>query len=1006
MTGNDGAMTNRDDYAILVGVESFHGAAADKHRGGVTALLLDLRRWLEAPEGGALPKRNVVLLAPAEAPRRQPESWQVRRALGELGVGGGGRVGRRLYAIFVGFAAGRSMAELSLLFGDAAPDGATPAAFGLQDWLTQQAGSFTFDELVLVADVEGSGIVVTPTPTPLPFAAPSRLEPEKPQFVLVGSGVLPSFLALLISSRDTPITLDAALLLPAAGDTQSVASAGALRAIRPLASRSGAIVIGPVAQAPPRLGTLVLDLPHWAAHATLLDGRSRPVAAFQGMVASGGGTRRSLAAGRYMVEVRLGGAVARRSILVAPGGEETLRFECRANADGALAGGLDVTDASTLALQLAAPLAGFPGIPAAHLAAARRWSVAVTWTALPQQRGEAGLFVFFRCLQPETSSQVMAGLSLLDNDGNLLVRLDGEAVVRDAAAGWMAFATRLRPGYYILRHDASSGATQERCQGVYLVAGWDVQVFIPVLRHPSLSRMVYDLVPTGSAFDPAGSAIALVQLLLHAMHAGAANAMARALLPSIAQARQAPWLRILAAQALVGSPSADTALRQALDPVDGLDPALMAHPDLAALRLLPPDPATPFTHPPLLRAGLRLVQDRAARQPATVSPQGLSARIAGSLVTDSPWTAWSGLSVPPTEPAGPRVMINQVLRASFPPKAPIFPVVPPPAADASAMLGGAGGRASARSLTPVLRDIGFVGAANDLLNAGLDNFAAGHDVVVGLRSTARTLLDSVSPATFSAATGRPREHVERIFSRLGKAAGLAVSEPPQADMPEATPQAAKQISIEEVAATLRAGGERLRRLAAAGSLLAARLEQAAAIVLRAGDLVALVDATLHLRFVNGALATRLQSGDVAIGGFDGLDRSLRRAAASGRDPTIAEAGTHGGPRIELGAIRRESGGDAEGFIAVVRPGDAAPLAPGSLAEIAQLLPRLDLFSLLAVHPGSADRPDTAQGPDYLILLNDIITHVESLLGATPFATLPPGQSPSEAGAPTASMTPQ
>src|SRR5690348_10463761 len=93
---------NRDDYALLVGIENYPFLTTLK---GVQSDVTIFQKWLLDKDGGSIPDENIyTILSPPEINLEEPGPTRdaINGKLRMMGVRQGRRIGRRLYFYFSG----------------------------------------------------------------------------------------------------------------------------------------------------------------------------------------------------------------------------------------------------------------------------------------------------------------------------------------------------------------------------------------------------------------------------------------------------------------------------------------------------------------------------------------------------------------------------------------------------------------------------------------------------------------------------------------------------------------------------------------------------------------------------------------------------------------------------------------------------------------------------------------------------------------------------------------
>ncbi len=226
----------------------------------------------------------------------------------------------------------------------------------------------------------------------------------------------------------------------------------------------------------------------------------------------------------------------------------------------------------------------------------------------------------------------------------------------------------------------------EEVRTINLCAGWETQVFIEAQSTPSLRTLNMSMARLGTGFHPEDENALACQVVFESLGRSepVRSQFAREKITSMLQDKQEnPWLAILAAYALLRiqeqAPSIDEAnavasqLQRALEFLT----IIADHPDVRALNLLKDQPSESFWYPPLLRAGLKRVQDHATRYVATIPLESLTDVVLDNLTTNSPWTAWRHLDRTPqpantTPPTTTRTAKQSVTRPYVDTSSPSF----------------------------------------------------------------------------------------------------------------------------------------------------------------------------------------------------------------------------------------------------------------------------------------------------------------------------------------------
>jgi hypothetical protein len=394
-------------------------------------------------------------------------------------------------------------------------------------------------------------------------------------------------------------------------------------------------------------GTLQVEVPHWATQLTVFNdlfhvvatvGSAPPTPTATGTYE----TTIQLRAGIYEIEATLGSRSERQLVPV------------QANSTTSVPG----STWKHLELPSVAPLAGTATVREPHTAAATEWSTRITWPDAPG--GEGRLFLFLRSRGEKPTKTFADGLCLLDAAGRCVTDFS-DGVQRDNRAGWLAFNANLPAGYYILRR-ARQGV-RRRYQPIYLPPHLVTQVFLEATRFPRLHSLVMNMAAPGQGFRPDDEAAVAAQVVLESLGRTTSGdfVASETVAPLLEGERENPWLGVVAAYALRAAQDRGQPASKLPKVLDFLQRRLADHPDVRALLLKDDEPASsPFWYPPLLRMGLRFVQQHAARHEKTLPLDSLTDVVLDSLVTNAPWTAWRELDrvlvappdLPPINDAG------------------------------------------------------------------------------------------------------------------------------------------------------------------------------------------------------------------------------------------------------------------------------------------------------------------------------------------------------------------
>jgi hypothetical protein len=637
-------------------------------------------------------------------------------------------------------------------------------------------------------------------------------------------------------------------------------------------------------------GTLIVQLPHWAATLRVYDNLSQTVGSPASPTPGPSGlfeVRTTLSPGAYNVEVTLGSNTDSEWVSVRPGRETVVpssRWE-------------------HMQLASAAPLQQSNVVePAPHAAAAEQCSHTITWKAT--QPGNARLFIFVQTPDSQRYPNFARGLSLLDEKGQTLTPLANGATAGDAAAGWMSFAADLPEGFYILSRTGPDAFQYN--QPLFLCNFWETQVFMMGGKGPSLRSLTLHMAPLGAGFrrddETATASAAVLDALTREI--GMRAVFGSSELNRLLRGEQRnPWLAVLTAHGLTAiedearrerAPqqtsriSYDLTLKQ--DVIQFLQHTIGGHPDVRALSLEPNSPAQqPFVFPPTLRVGLRRVREHATRFADTIPFGSLTDRLCDREMTGSAWSVWRQPLSTAREVREKRKDVNQrraataVLRAGFSAYAPIF-IAP------SATQGGSSG---ASRFGRILDDLPIIKAAESLVRGPQATIP--EKIVVDSGDELSNLFKELDPRAFAAASGIPLARAEKTVERLRESVGTEVelgdagpsvraavefalrqwshkprrSENVMADMQGSAmpqPERAGRVTLEECASQIRAAATQLtapREEAQEtqpdprGGQIASGLDRVADALLGHADLIAITTSDGKLLYGNGAFALLL-----------------------------------------------------------------------------------------------------------------------------------------------------
>lgn len=660
---------NRDHYAILIGIDNYSQLPALKT--AVTGAT-EFAGWLTADKGGALPRENVKLIlsnpGPVENPLDAvPNKWMVDRAFISMGIQSSLRIGKRLYIYFSGHGVVEPGGDVGLLMADASQQ--RLSSIGLESYRNFFRASKLFDEVVYILDLYPNYVSGFDAPGLNFMLQAEGGDRAFSESLLIGAGyevvvedmsewrglLTMAVLEGLRGAAVNPAGRITSLTLAEYVKHRMVELAAQMNLPPkpPVYEQLGKEIVFQEEAAEPGSRSLslksllVVEVPHWTTEVQIYDSLMRPVADVGPVKEEGDKYSSStvLPPGVYQVEASLEGTSEQQLVSV-----PTYK-----------PGRIDSKSWKLLKFSAAAPFAGTATSSDLQTERAIEWSRKTTWER-PAGGGNSRLFLFVRALKPQ--KHLDEGLSLLDVNGNLITDFS-DGVKRNINEGWMAFNADLAPGFYIIRRGRSG--VRVRCQPLFLCAGWETQVFLAAHRTPSLRTMTLNLAPYNEGFNPKDDAAIAAEAVLSSLWLGGPGKFvftSEKIITLLGHEYTNPWLGILAAYALL--PPQQGSTRQAdlysdseqfdcfLQVIGFLNQTLSAHPDVRALNLAENLPegfsrleVEPFPYPPLLGAGLKLVQQYALRNTGIIPMQSLTDCLLTSVVINSPWTAWRHLDKMP-----------------------------------------------------------------------------------------------------------------------------------------------------------------------------------------------------------------------------------------------------------------------------------------------------------------------------------------------------------------------
>ncbi len=667
---------NLDHYAILIGIDKYPQLGDVS---SAASCATSFAEWLSSAEGGGLPASNISIISsppepPADPLDARPTPADVEAAFIKFGAGKEDRIGKRLYFYFAGRACGRTLDDVLLLMADASLNrlGSNVGLSRYRQFLSQ---STLFDEVVYILDCAFLDTQLRAEPAGPALTLPATFNRTSvKEFVIMSSpiGGVPAAPDDAAGGANPGLLTKAVLeglrgaAACAGGDATAQANLQALVTAASLGEyvrgRVRDLATGPkLSQLPEMLlpsvdmvfataslsllsGTLIVQVPHWSAEVRVYNNLLQLVTGPVKIHTSPDAPEVSqaeikLAEGIYKVEATLEGQTESQFVGIQYNKPTTIKKDSWNN----------------LKLSSAAPLAGTATTHEWHTHPAVEWSRKVTWADSPGgAKRTSRLFLFVRTTEPDRYKSYAEGLRLLDASGELITDFSS-GVQQDPQYGWTAFCADLEPGCYILRR--GRGGIRLRQQPLYLCPNWETQVFLEAKASPSLRTQTLNMAPRGKGFHPNDEAAIAAEAVLDSFRYGGSveHLIVKEKLSSLLSGKfENPWLGILAAYALrshLEGPMGeeDQEARNLLTHVMGFLDKFGDHPDVRALKLNPDEAAPkPIPYPPLLVKGLRMVQHHARKFAGTIPQHGLTDFVLGSLVVNSPWTAWRHLKTGPS----------------------------------------------------------------------------------------------------------------------------------------------------------------------------------------------------------------------------------------------------------------------------------------------------------------------------------------------------------------------
>jgi len=645
---------NPDHHAVVIGIDAYsqlprlEAAVADGKR---------FVEWLQAESGGGLSRSHIHALFSSSTPsvdplQARPTQADVDQVLEKIIQTNRDRQIKRLYFYFAGQGYGPSFDDVGMLMANASLNRLFSIRLREFRQFLRQSGHFP--EVVFVLDCSRVYLMDAAPPPPPSLTLPVSEQPSgSNEFILVAAshgeqafeitdakegrrrGLLTTAVleglkgeAIDPFQRVTAVSLSNYVRYR----VPKLAGGASLKQLPEILLPTHDMLF--VEKTAKRLSTgkLIVEVPHWAAVIRIYDnffrvisaGEIKPVPKSPGLFLS----ETILPTGIFRVEVTLEGQSANQLVSINAG--ESSRLAC---------------DTWVLNIDSAAPQQRTATTSKKHMNPAAEWSHKHTWKNGPG--GASRLFLFVRTSDPRRYKKFADGLQLLNADGKLITDFS-TGVKKNQKEGWMAFCSDLPPGFYILR--SGRRGIPLRFQPLYLCAKWQTQAFLKARNAPSLSSLTLNMARYKKGFVPEDETALAARAVLDGMKRGLSS---KSLLTSseiqtlLRRKIENPWLGILAAYALRADDTFSQTRRADKKSSAGLLKQVMSflttiedHPDVRALNLKENKKSDPFLYPPLLYAGLKLVQRHSTQFSNTIPLDSLTDRILDELVISSPWITW------------------------------------------------------------------------------------------------------------------------------------------------------------------------------------------------------------------------------------------------------------------------------------------------------------------------------------------------------------------------------
>jgi hypothetical protein len=291
----------------------------------------------------------------------------------------------------------------------------------------------------------------------------------------------------------------------------------------------------------------------------------------------------------------------------------------------------------------ATPLTGRPSSYEYYTHPSREWSHTPTRAPIAAA-SDSSIFIFVRAASRESfkaGTNVADGLVFLDHKRRDIARLRPEETRRDENDGWVAFHASAPHGFYYLR----SSKTPEWEAPIQLFAGYQAQVFL-MYRDGPMFQTLKIFLQRGGGFEPRDAETTAIDIALNGIQ-NHSDLLSNEALDLLLHGKfRDPMLGLVGAHVLLQRQSAHDRIKIVLRNLANLLPQSV---DVAALeilarsrkvKLLHNPRISPFTHPPMLRAGMDAVFAASTERPSIIARRSRLPEIAVQMLTDTPWSTW------------------------------------------------------------------------------------------------------------------------------------------------------------------------------------------------------------------------------------------------------------------------------------------------------------------------------------------------------------------------------